>query len=66
MSDFDFETANNDRFSACQLAVRAAKAHKVGETFNHYICPPDVFFGFIHVHGISYEDVKTESTFVEL
>ena len=62
----DFETANNDRFSACQLAMIAVKANKVCETFNHYIRPPDTFFGFTHVHGISYEDVKTKRTFSEL
>jgi DNA polymerase-3 subunit epsilon len=71
MSDFDFialdfETANNDRFSACQLAMIGVKANKVCETFNQYICPPDMFFGFTHVHGISYEHVKNENTFGEL
>tara|TARA_B100001142_G_scaffold270679_1_gene276891 strand:- start:69 stop:296 length:228 start_codon:yes stop_codon:yes gene_type:complete len=71
MSDFDFvaldfETANNDRFSACQLAMIAVKANKVCETFNHYIRPPDRFFSFTHVHGISYEHVKNGNTFREL
>jgi len=71
MSDFDFvaldfETANNDRFSACQLAMIGVKAGKACETFNHYIRPPDTFFAFTHVHGISYQDVVNESSFLKL
>jgi DNA polymerase III subunit epsilon len=71
MKDFDFvaldfETANDNRYSACQLAMIGVKDGRVRETFSEYIRPPDRLFKFTYIHGISYGDVEYQQSFKEL
>ena len=71
MTDFDFialdfETANGDGYSACQLAMIGVKGGIVREKFSEYICPPSDYFRFTDVHQITYADVQYEKTFRQL
>lgn len=65
----DFETANNDRISACALGLAFVKDNVIVDEIFHYICPP-VGTKFlqrnIDMHGISSEITQDASTFEEL
>ena len=63
----DFETANNNRASACSLAVIE---YIEGEIIEHYwLIKPHVScreFIFTYIHGLTYDDVCEEKEFNEL
>jgi len=59
----DFETANRYRNSACSVALVRVENGKIVKTVNHLICPPDDWFEFTNVHGLTWSDVKGESNF---
>lgn len=65
----DFETATNDRNSACELGICIVENSQIVETKTWLIKPPS--FPFFHprnidVHGIYPEDVKDAPTFDEI
>lgn len=63
---FDFETANQNRASACALGAVKMKNGKEIDSFYTLINPEEEFGGFqIAMHGITPEDVKDAPTFVE-
>lgn len=62
----DFETANGQRNSACQLGIAVISAGKVAMTKSWLIKPPTDYFTFSYLHGITYESVRNEPTFGEL
>ncbi|KAF5082470.1 DNA polymerase III PolC-type [anaerobic digester metagenome] len=65
----DFETANNERISACALGLAFVKDDTIVNSEFYYIKPPDgtVFSSRnIDIHGIKEEDVEYSSTFDEL
>jgi DNA polymerase-3 subunit epsilon len=63
---FDFETANSQSHSACQLGVAVVNNGRIVEEKSWFIRPPDKFFTFTYLHGITYAMVKERPTFGEL
>ncbi|ASK29524.1 DNA polymerase III subunit epsilon [Chryseobacterium sp. T16E-39] len=65
----DFETATNDRSSACELGICIVQDSRIVETKTWLIKPPSFpyFSRFnVAVHGIEPEDVKDSPTFDEI
>ncbi|SHL66105.1 3'-5' exonuclease [Chryseobacterium polytrichastri] len=65
----DFETATNDRSSACEVGICVVEDSKIIETKTWLIKPPSFpYFSQynIDVHGILPEDVKDSPTFDEI
>lgn len=64
----DFETANDQPISACELGIAVVRNYKVVESHSWLIRPPKMEFAAFNtrLHGISEEDVKEERTFREL
>jgi len=65
----DFETANYERTSACQIGIVVVKDGKIIEEFVSFIKPvPDYFLSRFtdDIHGISKETVADAPTFQEL
>jgi len=63
----DFETANHDRHSACQLAAVVVRGGKIVDRKCWMIRPRPFYFSpmNIQVHGISPQDVQAEPEFSE-
>lgn len=59
----DFETANFQKNSACQLGLAVVRAGRIVERKSWLIKPPTSYFTFTYIHGITYEKVKSEPTF---
>lgn len=65
----DFETANYNRNSACQIGLVRYINGKETDTLSSLIKPPTDYFvkEFTeNIHGISYDDVKNEMDFKEV
>jgi len=64
----DFETANNDRRSACQVGIALVKRNKVVETYSSLIRPPtkDFYPAYVKLHGITAQRVRKAPTFREV
>lgn len=63
---FDFETANSQSHSACQLGVAVVEDGQLVLEKSWLIRPPVKFFTFTYLHGITYAMVKEQPTFAEL
>jgi DNA polymerase-3 subunit epsilon len=59
----DFETANPMRGSACAVGVVRVEGGRIVERFHSLICPPQRWFTFSELHGLSWEDVRDAPTF---
>lgn len=59
----DFETANNSRTSACSVGLVCVEEGRIVSEQVFLIRPPDRQFIFTYIHGITWDDVKTEPTF---
>ncbi len=62
----DFETANYYRHSACALGLVRVEAGRIVEKRAMLIRPPDRWFKFTHIHGLTWDHVKDAPTFKEL
>ncbi len=62
----DFETANQNRHSACAVALVRVKNGKVVERFSTLIKPPPGDFMFSYIHGITPHAVRDAKTFQQL
>lgn len=62
----DFETANGQRNSACQLGIAVINDGKVTMRKSWLIKPPSDYFTFSYLHGITYANVRQKPTFGEL
>lgn len=62
----DFETADNGADSACSVAVVVVRDGKVERTFNRLIRPPRERMLFTHIHGLTWDDVREQPTFLGL
>ena len=62
----DFETANSSRNSACSLAIIRVEALQIVSRTYRLIRPPSTHFMFTNIHGITWNDVKSEPTFKDL
>ena len=63
---FDFETANSQSHSACQLGVAVVEDGRLILEKSWLIRPPGKFFTFTYLHGITYAMVKDQPAFGEL
>lgn len=59
----DFETANYYRNSACAVGLVKVKNNEIVEKTSFLIKPPQKWFVFTNLHGISWEHVKDEPGF---
>ena len=69
MKDFvaiDFETANTNRNSACQIGICQVQNGAITGQRSWLIKPPSKIFTFSDLHGITYSMVKNQLTFIEL
>lgn len=66
MSSFaaiDFETANNNRDSACAVGVAIVSGGRIVREFYELIRPPSRQFLFTAIHGLTWDDVKAAPLF---
>ncbi len=62
----DFETANYDYSSICQIGMVFFENGKITKSINQLIDPEDYFDGYhISIHGIRPEDIEGKPTFAE-
>ena len=59
----DFETANHSPDSACAIGLVRVEGEQVVAQQGSLIRPPSRHFAFTRIHGITWDQVKTESTF---
>jgi DNA polymerase III subunit epsilon len=62
----DFETANHDAHSACQLGIAVVQAGEIVERKSWLIRPPSDQFYFTYIHGIAWHHVAGEPDFGQL
>src|SRR4051812_33290841 len=62
----DFETADEQRDSACALAMVCVQDDEIVERRYCLIRPPRRQFVFSYVHGITWKDVASQPSFGEL
>ncbi len=59
----DFETANHNPDSACSLAMVSIEDGNITSAREFLIRPPDSYFRFSAIHGITWEDVHDQPDF---
>ena len=59
----DFETANRGKDSACQVGIVRVEGGAVAREVSLMIRPPEDWFEFTHIHGITWEDVGSQPDF---
>jgi len=62
----DFETANNDRFSACQIGIVAFDRAGIEFEKKINIRPPSEYFLHSGIHGITWSDVYDQPSFEDV
>ena len=62
----DFETANQFRDSACAIGLVRVERSEIVHKAVHLIRPPYRDFMFTYIHGISWRDVASASSFKEV
>nr|WP_173812935.1 3'-5' exonuclease [Dendrosporobacter quercicolus]NSL48991.1 3'-5' exonuclease [Dendrosporobacter quercicolus DSM 1736]SDN16921.1 DNA polymerase-3 subunit epsilon [Dendrosporobacter quercicolus] len=62
----DFETANHQSNSACQLGVAVVSDGKIVARKSWLIKPPSKVFTFSDLHGITYRMVKDQPVFADI
>lgn len=62
----DFETANQDRNSACSVGLVLVERGRITERFHSLIKPPSSYFKFTSIHGISGGSVRSAPSFAQL
>ncbi|WP_425059679.1 3'-5' exonuclease [Sporomusa carbonis] len=62
----DFETANYNKHSACQLGIAVVNNQQIIERKSWLIRPPTKVFTFSGLHGITYSMVRDHPTFDEI
>jgi len=62
----DFETANDNFDSVCQIGLAVVENFEIVERKSFFICPPYEDFTNTNIHGITFDDVKYSPTFAEL
>ena len=62
----DFETANCYRHSACAMGISIVENGRIVESIESLICPPDDWFQFTDIHGLTWDDVCDAPSFHEV
>ncbi|HPN31288.1 MAG TPA: 3'-5' exonuclease [bacterium] len=60
---FDFETANYKRYSACSIGLVKIANNRIIKKQSVLIRPPEKWFKFTYIHGITWDDVENEPDF---
>lgn len=63
---FDFETANQQGYSACQLGIAVVENEQITLQKSWLIKPPTKVFTFSDLHGITYKMVKDSPAFCDI
>lgn len=61
----DFETANHDRDSACQVGLVRVERGSIVQRRTLLLRPPSPRFTFTHIHGITWDDARHAPTFAQ-
>ena len=59
----DFETANTFPDSICQMGIAVVESNLIVDRKSFLVRPPYDIFNFTDIHGITFDDVKSEPTF---
>lgn len=59
----DFETADRERDSACAVGVVRVENGRLTDRFYRLIRPPRKRFEFTHIHGLTWNDVRSSPAF---
>ncbi|MEW5863230.1 MAG: 3'-5' exonuclease [Pseudomonadota bacterium] len=62
----DFETANHDRASACAVDIAVVEGGRIVDRVHELIRPPMREFAFTHIHGLTWNNVRSAPTFADL
>lgn len=62
----DFESANYYSDSACAIGLVRVENNTIVEKQTHLIRPPQTWFSFTDVHGITWKDVQNKPLFSEV
>jgi len=62
----DFETANPKRHSACAVGIVRVENGNIAVKKAFLIRPPESYFRFTHIHGITWKNVRDAPTFRDL
>ncbi len=62
----DFETANYERDSACAVGLALVQNGRIIKTDSFLIRPPNSWFVFTYIHGLTWDDVCDSETYDEL
>ena len=64
----DFETAQGNRNSICQVGLVRVDNGQIVEKINKLVCPPDNFYHYrnIEIHGITPDHTKTAPCFADM
>ncbi len=62
----DFETANNNRNSACSVALVRVESGQIVDSIHRLIQPPELYFQFTYIHGITAEKVSSQPFFSDV
>ncbi len=62
----DFETANFRPDSACAVGIVVVQNSRIVRREHYLIRPPDEWFTFTHIHGLTWDDVREAPSFGEL
>lgn len=62
----DFETANQSRESACAVGIVVVSGRRIVAREQFLIRPPDSYFCFTGIHGLTWSDVRSAPDFGEL
>ncbi len=65
-SAIDFETANYKRHSACAVGLVRVEDGEITRKNAYLIRPPDRWFVFTHIHGLTWDHVASAPSFKEL
>ena len=62
----DFETADYGADSACALGIASIEDGVITRACSRLIRPPRRKFVFTYIHGITWDDVKSEAEFCDV
>lgn len=62
----DFETATSHRDSACALGVVVVEGERIVDRLYALIQPPSEEFWFTHIHGLTWNDVRSKPDFAHV
>lgn len=62
----DFETANHNRAIACAVGLVVVDGLRIVDRVYEVICPPTREFALTHIHGVTWNNVRSAPTFADI